>query len=99
MTEKIIEEFHKEYRLAYDGILPPEMVAKGVPWYENFLLKALSSARADERARIVEAMDYASMSIAAIGTDLCSNSQSFRSEVLKKIEELKVALAQEKEVT
>lgn len=35
--KKGIEKFRKEYHIAYDGILPPEVVEKGNPWFENYL--------------------------------------------------------------
>ena len=41
-----IEKFRKEYRKAYAGILPDEVLEKGNPWFENFLTEfALSISK------------------------------------------------------
>ena len=39
---EILEEFRKEYRKAYKGILPDEVLEKGNPWFENFLKSKLN---------------------------------------------------------
>ncbi len=52
-TDKHIEEKLGEFRQAlreqYEGILPEEVLAKGNPWFENFITQTIKET--EERVR------------------------------------------------
>ena len=67
-VEGRIKDFQIEYRKAYAGILPEEVLAQGNPWFENFIRSLLLAQRTQAvKARELEIWEEVSLMLAEKG--------------------------------
>jgi hypothetical protein len=87
--EEAIQNFRKEYKEAYNGILSYEVLEQGNPWFENKLRELAKSLRSQiiEEIRIIAGTDEEVYScLSKSQRHLIRGRNHFRSQFLTKLD-------------